>query len=345
MSAIVLTGGGTAGHVTACLAMLPALKCNFDEIHYIGSRDGIERELLAPYSYVTYHGVDCVKLRRSFDFRNLAIPFVLARGIRQAARVLRKVRPDVIFAKGGYVSLPAILASGRIPVVLHESDRSMGLANRIAARRARVICTSFELVGKKFRHTGTPLRAELYRGNAAAVRARYGINRPVLLVTGGSQGAAAINEAVRAALPALTEKFFVIHLTGKGKTDPHIRAERYVQIEYTANPADLFAAADCVLTRGGSNTLHELTALTRPMLVVPLPRDASRGDQIENAAYFEERGMARVIPQTELTPIRLCDELNALLLRRKEYETAMRTYPADGTAAVVELLTSYREKP
>lgn len=331
MSSIVLTGGGTAGHVTACLALLPALAPSFDEIHYIGSATGIERELVSAFPSVSYHPIACTKLRRSLSLKNLAIPFVLARGTVQARKLLREIAPSAIFSKGGYVSLPVVRAAGEIPVVLHESDRTMGLANRLARRRATVVCSAFPLEGCI--RTGAPIRPSLYRGSAAAARARYGLTRPVLLATGGSLGAASLNAVLRAALPRLTKTYDVLHLTGKGKLDPSAACPHYTQIEFEPDPADLFAVADVVLTRGGANTLFELAALQKPMLIVPLER-GSRGDQIENAAYFAEQGLARTLAESALTAERLADELDACLLHAQAYRTALAHFSADGTQAV-----------
>ena len=331
MSTIVLTGGGTAGHVTACLALIDRLKNDFDRFVYIGSHRGMERELVKAYPHVVYYAIDCIKLRRSLSPKNLAIPFVLARGTRQARRILRAEKPDVIFSKGGYVSLPVVRAAGRIPVVLHESDRTMGLANRLARRKATILLSSFPL--KSCTRTGSPLRPSLYRGSAAAARARFGLTKPVLLVTGGSLGAARLNACVRNALPVLTRSYDVVHLTGKGKRDPNVIAPGYVQIEYEQDPADLFACADLVITRGGANTLFELAALKKPMLVVPLGT-ASRGDQIENATYFVSHGLARKLLEPDLTPDTLCAAVRDLALAAPMLRDALSRFDADGTDAV-----------
>ena len=329
MSTIVLTGGGTAGHVTACLAMIDCLKDAFSEFHYIGSETGIERELVRAYPHVTYHAIPCTKLRRSLSLKNLAIPFTLAHGVRRARRLLSRLRPDVIFSKGGFVSLPVALAARGIPLVLHESDRSMGLANRLAKRRASVLLSSFPIADCE--QVGSPLRPALYRGSAAAARARYGLTRRVLLVTGGSLGAQAINTALRNALPRLTERYDVLHLTGKGKSDPNFLHPHYHQIEYEENPADLFACANVVVTRGGANTLFELAALKKPMLIIPLEQ-GSRGDQVQNAAYFQEKGLAHVLSQSSLNADTLTKAIFSCENRANALVERLASFSADGTA-------------
>ena len=330
MSTLVLTGGGTAGHVTACIAMLDYLRDRFSEIHYVGSQTGMERELMRAYPFVAYHAIPCAKLRRSVTLKNLTVPFTLMRGVHEAKKLLRSLKPDVIFSKGGYVSLPVALAAGKTPLVLHESDRSMGLANKLARKKASVLLSAFPIEGCE--QVGAPLRPALYYGSAVAARARYGLTKRVLLVTGGSLGATAINTTLRKALPALTARYDVLHLTGKGQSDPNLLHPHYHQIEYAENPADLFACADVVVTRGGANTLFELAALQKPMLIVPLGA-GSRGDQLQNAEYFSSQGLAHVLLQDALTPESLCQAVLTCDERSDVLTKNLASFHADGATA------------
>lgn len=324
---IVLTGGGTAGHVTPNLALYPELIRRGYEVEYIGSKDGMEKELVTAAG-IPYHGISTGKLRRYFDVQNFTDPFRVVSGISQAKKLLKSIRPAAVFAKGGFVSVPVALAAHQlhIPLVLHESDLTPGLANRIMTRWADCICTTFpeaaQSAGKKGVHTGTPLRAELFAGNKARGLARCGFapGKPVLLVTGGSLGAVAINEALRAALPKITSRFQVIHLCGKGKRDASLdNTDGYVQCEYAADELkDYLAGADLVLSRAGSNAISEFLALKKPMLLIPLPLTASRGDQILNAQSYEKQGFARVLPQEKLTPDSLYDALVDTYARRQQ---------------------------
>lgn len=334
MSKIVLTGGGTAGHVTACLALIPELKKRFDEIHYIGS-DGIEKSLLATRTDIVYHEIPCAKRQSGFKAK-LTLPFNLIKSVRSAKSVLKKIKPDIIFGKGGYVSLPVALASGKTPLILHESDTTMGLANRIASFKASTVCTTFEIKGRKNIHTGTPLRPEIYTGDASHILLKLGVHAPILLITGGSQGAAAINTAVRNNLSVLTKIFHVVHLTGIGKSVPLLHP-KYTQIEYTENPADLFASASVVVTRGGANTLFELAALHKPMVIIPLPKSTtSRGDQVQNAAYFAQKGLAYILPQSDLSDnTALPEAVKRVFAARASYAKRLENFSADGTLAVL----------
>nr|MDD6335501.1 undecaprenyldiphospho-muramoylpentapeptide beta-N-acetylglucosaminyltransferase [bacterium] len=332
---ILLTGGGTAGHVTPNLALVPLLREKGYDIHYAGTADGLERQLLARYPDIPYHIVQAGKLRRYLDIKNLSDPFRTLAGIRQAKRICREIKPDVVFSKGGFVSLPVVMGAhgAGVPCILHESDYTPGLANKLAGPYAKVICTTFpetaQSLGKKAVYTGTPVRPELFSGDALRGRRLVGFSgaKPVLLIIGGSQGAAAINQAVRDGLPRLKERFDIIHLCGKGKLDETLLGTAgYVQMEYASEELpDLFAAADIVLSRAGSNTLCELIALEKPHVLVPLPLSASRGDQILNANSTRAQGFSAVLPQENLTPQTLYDTLCTVYLSRRGYISAMRS--------------------
>ena len=340
---IVMTGGGTAGHVVPLLALLPYLGDRY-EVHYIGRKEGAEREL-AEKCGVIYHGTDCPKLSRGKLLSNLAVPLRLMRARKAARKILGDISPSLILSKGGYVSLPAALECGNVPLVLHESDTSLGLANRLAAKRAAVICSSFPLppAGKKrVVHTGSPLRKSIYFGSRerAARTCGFGGAKKTLLITGGSLGAKAINDWTDAHLGELTAKYDVIHLRGRGN-EAEPRAG-YAPFGYVPDPQDLFALADLVVTRGGGNTLFELGALGKPMLIVPLPKGASRGDQVKNAGFFKTRGLALTLAQNELD--RLPEELERLELEADGLRTAMRGFAFDGTAEVAKICIELAEK-
>ncbi len=347
MKKIVLTGGGTAGHVMPNVALLPYIRKHFDEIHYIGSVGGMEEEIISKSAEdVLFHSISCVKLRRSFTPKNLAVPFRLLSSVRAARRLLSEIKPNVIFSKGGFVSLPVCLAAkGLAPVVLHESDFTMGLANKLSKGGCDKILTSFEGVVKNGIWTGTPLRRELYSADREKARNALGFTStlPYLLVTGGSQGAAAINEAVISALPRLLTRFNVIHITGNGFTEKP-SYPNYKSFPFSNDMPTLYAACDFVLCRGGANTLFELTALRKPALVIPLPTRASRGDQLDNARYFESLGATKTLLQESLTDETLLDGLtflckNAAVMR----QNARMAKNIDGTERIANILSAYAE--
>jgi UDP-N-acetylglucosamine--N-acetylmuramyl-(pentapeptide) pyrophosphoryl-undecaprenol N-acetylglucosamine transferase len=349
MKTIVLTGGGTAGHVTPHLALLPRLMKEGWQAHYIGTKDGIERGLIEGRDGIAYHAISSGKLRRYFSPRNLTDPFRVLAGFFQAFRILGRIRPDIVFSKGGFVAVPVVAAAWMrgIPVLAHESDLTPGLANRISARFAKKVATTFPecaaALGKKGVHTGTPMRAELFSGSrdAGLKLAGFPGDKPVLLMMGGSQGAQSVNDALRAALPKLLPRMDVLHLCGKGKRDEHLDGTPgYFQAEYLdAELPDALAAADLILSRAGANAIGEFLALKKPMLLVPYPKGASRGDQILNAENYAARGLARVLPQEKLTPDTLAEALFALMGQAEEIRRAMREAPAaDGTGAVLQLI-------
>ncbi len=308
MRHLVCTGGGTAGHVLPTIPVMDRARAAGARVSFIGSRSGLEARLLAGED-VSYYGIPAGKLRRYLSAENVTDVFRVVAGVWQAYRLLGRLRPDVVFSKGGFVSLPVVLAAWlrRVPVVAHESDFSPGLANRLALPFVRTLCVTFaqtpapRLRGRRV-VTGTPLRPALIAGDAARGRALLGApaGRPVLLVTGGSLGADVLNRAVDEALRRLLERFVVVHVRGPGK-----RAERqapgYHPFEYVTDDwGDLLAAADLVVSRAGANTLFELLALGKPNLLVPLSARVSRGDQLENAEYARAEGYSRVLPEERL---------------------------------------------
>lgn len=346
---IVLTGGGTAGHVTPHLSLIPRLKEMGYDIHYIGTENGIEHQMIAQIPGITYHSVKSGKLRRYFSLQNFTDPFRVIWGAFQSIGLMRKLKPNVCFSKGGFVSVPVVIGAWlcRVPAVCHESDLTPGLANRICAKFATKVATTFpecaKALGEKGVNTGTPLRPELFQGSRAAGLAMAGFDgqKPVLLMTGGSLGAQSVNKCLREALPNLLPKMDVLHLCGKGNLDESLLdLEGYCQKEFlSAEMPDALAVADLVLSRAGSNTLSELLALHKPMLLVPYPLGASRGDQIENAKSYQRQGLARVLMQEDMTAETMTAALEELLNDRAELEEALKAYPVqDGTEPVLELI-------
>ena len=334
MKRIVLTGGGTAGHVTPNIALIPGLKDAGYDIQYIGSYHGIEKELIEPFG-IPYHGISSGKLRRYFSLQNFTDPFRVLKGLGEARTLIRKLKPDVIFSKGGFVSVPVVLAGkqAKVPVIIHESDLTPGLANKLALPSASRVCCNFpetleHLPKEKAVLTGSPIRQELLSGNKIAAMDLCGFSsdKPVILVIGGSLGSIAVNNAVRAALPELLKQFYVIHLCGKGKLDTALsHTKGYKQFEYVKEElCDIFALADLVISRAGANAICELLALRKPNLLIPLSANASRGDQILNARSFERQGFSVVLEEDEITKEALIDKVNALYQDRNQYIDAMR---------------------
>lgn len=333
MKKIILTGGGTAGHVTPNIALIPELQKRGYEIHYIGSKDGIETKLMADFD-IPYYGISSGKLRRYFDVKNFTDPARIMKGYAEAAKILKTVKPDVVFSKGGFVTVPVVLAAKRkkIPCVLHESDISPGLANKLCIPSATAICANFpetlsHLPEDKAYLTGSPIRKELFSGNRLKGLDFCGFNtaKPVILVIGGSLGSVRVNEAVRDILPELLEEYQVIHLCGKDKLDDSLNGlEGYVQFEYIQKElCDLLSAADLVISRAGANAICELLALHKPNILIPLSLEASRGDQILNAESFEKQEFSYVIQEEELTSERLMDAVKEVYGNRGAYIRAM----------------------
>ena len=333
MKRIILTGGGTAGHVTPNIALIPSLKELGYDIQYIGSYEGIERSLMEDIG-IPYHAISSGKLRRYFSLRNFTDPFRVLKGFSQANRLIKELKPDVIFSKGGFVSVPVVIAAGRnhVPAVIHESDMTPGLANRLCFRSARKICCNFPetvplLPADKAVLSGSPIRKELLEGNADTAREFTGFHddKPVVMVIGGSLGAANVNKAVRAILPKLLEKYNVIHLTGKGKSDGSLNdIKGYKQYEYIKDELkDLFALSDVVISRAGANAICELLALRKPNILIPLPSGSSRGDQLLNAGSFKKQGFSMVLTEDELTDELLLKMIDELYADRDRYIGAM----------------------
>lgn len=352
MKHIVLTGGGTAGHVTPNIAMIPRLQELGYRISYIGSYNGIEKKLIEELD-IPYYGISSGKLRRYFDLKNFTDPFRVLKGFREARRLMKQLNPDIVFSKGGFVTVPVVIAAKRshIPAIIHESDMTSGLANKICIPSAVKVCCNFpetlrQLPEGKAVVTGTPIRQELLNGRPDRALSFTGLTagRPTLMVIGGSLGAAAINDAIRRILPRLLQDFQVIHLCGRGKRDESQKGlEGYVQYEYIERELpDLFSLADVVVSRAGANAICELQALKKPNLLIPLSAKASRGDQILNARSFEKQGFSMVLEEEKLTDDLLLDSIHALYKNRSTYIQAMENArQKDSLQIILELIRQY----
>ena len=349
MKRIILTGGGTAGHVTPNIALLPTLReLNYD-IHYIGSYNGVERKLIEEMD-IPYYGIDSGKLRRYFDPKNFTDPFKVLHGYKQARKLIKHLKPDVIFSKGGFVTVPVVISAHRkhIPVIIHESDMTPGLANKLCIPSADKVCCNFpetmkHLPENKAVLTGSPIRQELLSGNKlnALNFCGFTANKPVLMIIGGSQGSAVVNDAMRGILPELLKTFQVIHLCGKGKLDSSLdHLEGYIQFEYVKKElADLFALTDVCVSRAGANAICEILALRKPNLLIPLSANASRGDQILNADSFENQGFSEVLTEDQLAPTILISRIMKLYNNRADYIAAMETSEqSDAISKIISLI-------
>lgn len=349
MKKILLTGGGTAGHVTPNLALIPGLKEMGYEIRYIGSHTGIEKKLIENEG-IFYYGISSGKLRRYFDKKNFTDPFRVVKGYFDALKIIKEYHPDILFSKGGFVSVPVVLAARkcRVPIIIHESDMTPGLANKLAIPHAVKVCHTFPetaayLPSEKAVLTGSPIRAELLAGDSkkgfAICSFKPGL--PVILIIGGSQGSAAINEAVRNDLPNLLQKYQIVHLCGKDKLDHSLEGiTGYKQFEYaTDSLKDLFAMSDIIISRAGSNAICEFLALKKPSLLIPLPAKASRGDQLLNAESFQKQGFSEILLQESLNAQSLASSIEHIFLQKDTYLKSMENARTkDGVSSILELI-------
>ena len=352
MKKIVLTGGGTAGHVTPNIALIPALKEAGYEISYIGSYNGIEKKLIEELG-IPYYGISSGKLRRYFDLKNLTDPFRVLKGMSQAKKLMKELKPDIVFSKGGFVAVPVVRAAGkcRIPAIIHESDMTPGLANKLCFKYADKVCCNFPetvttLPDSKGVLTGSPIRKDLLMGDRIAGLKLCGFNtdKPVLMVIGGSLGALHVNEAIRAILPDLLQKYQVIHICGKGKVDETFYSTTgYYQFEYVNSELkDLFAAADIVVSRAGANVICELLAMKKPNLLIPLPAGASRGDQILNAKSFNKQGYSALLEEEDMSEPTLLEAIDDLYNNREKYIEAMSSSKLNNAVeTIVNLINEY----
>lgn len=351
MNTIVLTGGGTAGHVTPHITLEKELKKHFEKIIYIGSKNGIEKKLIKTRTSFDYKEIETVKFVRKKLFKNILIPFKLSKAINDSKKILKEAKPDIIFSKGGYVGLPVVIAGKKlgIPVVCHESDISMGLANKLAKKYANVICTNFASTankhGKKCVHTGSPISCSNLTKNEAKEKLNISTQKPILLITGGSSGAKSINDFVFKNISNLTEKYYVIHLVGNGNLNKNITSKNYKQIEFSNDMKSLFKVADYAISRAGANTIFELLSNMVPTIFIPLPKGASRGDQIDNTNYLDSIDVSRTIHQENLSIQTLFKELDYLEKNAKTIKENIKKHNfIDGTEKIMQILLKEKIK-
>ncbi len=348
MKNIVFTGGGTAGHIMPNLAIIDRLKEY--NIYYLGST-GMEKEILKKYPHIQFVEIPSAKFVRSITLKNLKLPFTLIKSIHVCKKILKEIQPSIIFSKGGYVSVPVAIAGAQmhIPILTHESDMSIGLANKIIAKVSKHILCSFEKTSEKYGknsiYTGSPIRTQIYKGNGNKIINQLHIinNKPIILIIGGSLGATPINKAIRNNLDKLVKQYNIIHITGKNNIDNTLlKYKNYYQIEFCNNIEDYFDASDIVISRAGSNTINELLAIKKPMLLIPLPKGNSRGDQILNAQYFQESGFCNLLYQEDISEQNLLNKIDETIKNSDYYITNMsRIKNSDGTPTIIKLINQY----
>ena len=337
MSKIAFTGGGTVGHVSVNLSLIPTALEKGHQVFYIGSKNGIEREMIeSQLSNIKYYPISSGKLRRYLSFENAKDVFKVLKGILDARRVLKKEKPDLLFSKGGFVSVPVVIAarSLNIPTIIHESDLTPGLANKISLKFSKKIYTTFEdtlkyLPKDKADFVGATIREDLKEGNQQKGYEITGFDsdKKVLLVMGGSLGSKKLNDIIRENLEALLHDYQLIHLTGHGLVDESYKQKGYIQYEFVKEElTHLLSITDTVVSRAGSNAIYEFLTLRIPMLLIPLGLDQSRGDQIDNAKYFESKGYGKMIPEDQLTQFKLLEQLKQIESHRTDITHQMESY-------------------
>lgn len=334
MKRIILTGGGTAGHVMPNIALLPSLEKEGYEAFYIGAYDEMEKDLVPGYG-IPYFGISAGKWRRFRSAKNLLTPFKVLKGIGQARKIMKDIHPNVVFSKGGFVSVPVVLAAKSlgIPAIVHESDITSGLANKISTPFATKVCCTFAETVNEFPQgkallTGSPIREELLHGDKEKAKKFVGFtdNKPVILVMGGSLGAVAVNDAVRGILDDLLKTFNIIHICGEDKTDAkYNNIKGYIQYEYVKDELkDIFALSDIIISRAGANAICEILALQKPNILIPLPKKISRGDQLLNAESFRKLGYSDVLDEETITNEVMYQAIMNLYQNKEKYIEKMR---------------------
>lgn len=353
---IILTGGGTAGHVTPNLALIPHLLADKWEIHYLGMKSGFERELLENISEITFHPIDSGKLRRYVDWKNISDVYHIVKGYFQSKKLIQEIQPDILFSKGGYVSVPVVIAANKkkIPVVIHESDLTPGLANRICAKYATRICTSFRetipfFEREKVVYTGSPIRDFIRYGSPQKGRQLTGFSEdlPVILVLGGSQGSVFLNQLILDSLPALIKDYQVLLVSGSTNLiDLPTKGANFCIASYLRTEmADCLAMADLVISRAGANTLFELLAIKKPSILIPLTFQASRGDQVWNARNFEGHGFSIMLEQSSITPEKLIQTINTAVCNVDLMKDEMEKYEQpDSIALLLDMFNEISRK-
>lgn len=342
---IVLTGGGTTGHVAVNLALIPILKKDNWEIHYIGSKNGIEKDLIENIDGVKYHSISTGKLRRQFSFRNITDIFRVLWGSIQSVFKIAKIRPNVAFSKGGFVSVPVLFGAwvNRVPAISHESDLTPGLANKLVQPFVKIIFTTFPETEKyiksgKGKFLGPVIRQDLKDGNKEKGKRLLGItnDKPIILVMGGSLGAKKLNDLVRDNLDNLLKDYNIIHAAGKDGYDSSIKREGYYQFEYLKEELkDILAASDIVISRAGANSIFEFLYYKIPMLLIPLPAGASRGDQVDNAKSFANNGFALLLEEKSMNDEIFLEKINELHSRKQEFKGNMNKFEFADTVSEI----------
>lgn len=338
MKKIVFTGGGTGGHIYPNLALMELLKDKY-KLAYIGSKDSMEEKIVS--KNYDFKSITTVKLRRSLSLKNLLIPFKLIKGISEAKKLLKKEKPDLVFSKGGYVSVPVIIAAHKlnIPCITHESDLSLGLANKINSKSCGYVCTSFDITAKNCKNgvfTGSPIRKSIL--NIQNLQSNYkNNNKPNLLIVGGSLGSTTINNVITQNLDELLKIFNIYHIVGKGNLRS-IKKDNYHELEYSSEIDKLYSNADLIITRGGSNALFEIIAIKKPMLIIPLSKKASRGDQILNAEYFYNKKIANMLLEEKINNKTLIDKILETLNNKEIYINNMKKFNACGNDKIIKLI-------
>lgn len=349
---ILLTGGGTAGHVTPNLALVPKLRAMGYDILYVGSKNGIEKELVAKAG-IPFQSISTGKLRRYFDLKNFTDPFRVIKGFFDARKILKQFMPNIVFSKGGFVAVPVVFAASmlKIPVISHESDLTPGLANKLSIQKSSKICCNFpetlaHLPKEKAELTGSPMREELFTGSAQKGKelTKFTKDLPTLMIIGGSLGSVKVNNEIRKNLDMILSEFNLIHLCGKGNVDHELDSKNgYIQFEYVDDDLKhLFALSDIVISRAGANAICELLALKKPNILIPLSAAASRGDQILNATSFEKQGFSYLLREEDLDREHLQNAIHTVFKNREHYIQKMdASTQSNGIKRIIELIEQY----
>ncbi len=348
MDTILLTGGGTAGHIYPLLAVKERLEGKY-KFAYIGGQ-GMESQIIPKEKDIDFYQIPTVKLERKLTLKNFLIPIKLIKSINQSKKLLQQIKPNIIFSKGGFVAMPVVLAAAKlnIPVISHESDLSFGLANKIILKKCNVMCTAFKQTATnqpKCIYTGQPIRKKVLQGDKRKIYAmtKFDKDKPNLVVVGGSLGANFLNEKVWKNIDKLTETFNVVHIAGKQAKDNKHTAKNYIQIDYAENIGDYLAFADIVLSRAGSGAINELLALKKPMLLIPLSKKCSRGDQIENAKLFKEQGLCDMLEEEDYDDKLFVIKLNNLIKDKEKYKKNMQKMQSfDACDKIIEQIEKYK---
>lgn len=351
---ILMTGGGTAGHVTPNIALIPKLMKEGYEISYIGTENGMEKELITNEG-IKYYSISAGKLRRYLSIENLTDIAKIGKGFFESSKHIRDIKPDVVFSKGGFVSCPVVWAAWfhKIPTVIHESDLTPGLANKLSIPFAKKVCYAFPETAKylpveKSELSGIPVREKMLRGSKrnGLKKCNFTSDKPVILIIGGSLGSQAINNIIRDSLDELLKQYQVCHICGKGSIDENLNnISGYMQFEYVSDELkDLFAMSDIVISRAGATTLYELLNLAKPNILIPLPKAVSRGDQILNAFFFRKEGYSEVLQEEDITKEKLISSIDNVLKNKQQYINAMKSSNIrDSISTVVSIIDKERK--